>query len=99
MRRIAFALLGLLVGYPLFAFAGYWAIQLFSGNSFDRSVEASMTSIFVIGPAGAVFGIVAGIVFASWCAPIKHRGYRRRFGSYGLAGLTSMSTSSTHPCG
>jgi hypothetical protein len=66
MRRIAFALLGLLVGYPLFAFAGYWAIQLFSGNSFDRSVEASMTSIFVIGPAGAVFGIVAGIVFASW---------------------------------
>jgi len=47
MRRIGFALLGLFVGYPVFAFAGYWAIALFSGNTFDRSVEASMTSIFV----------------------------------------------------
>ncbi len=65
MRRIVFALLGLLVGYPVFAFAGYWAIALFSGNTFDRSVEASMTSIFVIGPIGAVLGLIAGLLVAT----------------------------------
>jgi hypothetical protein len=64
MRRIVFALLGLLVGYPVFAFAGYWAIALFSGNMYDRSVEASMTSVFVIGPVGAIIGIIAGLVLA-----------------------------------
>ena len=62
MRRLLAALLGLLVGYPLFAFAGYWAIAIFSGNAFDRSVEASMTSIFAIGPIGAIVGLVAGAI-------------------------------------
>jgi hypothetical protein len=46
MRRFFTALLGLLIGYPLFAFAGYWAIALFSGNHFDNGVEASMTAAF-----------------------------------------------------
>ena len=56
------ALLGFLVGYPVFAFAGYWAIALFSSNGFDRSVEASMTAIFAIGPIGAVVGLIAGSI-------------------------------------
>jgi membrane associated rhomboid family serine protease len=63
MRRIFAALLGLLIGYPVFAFAGYWAISLFSSNGFDRSVEASMTAVFAIGPAGAVVGLIAGLVW------------------------------------
>jgi hypothetical protein len=62
MRRTLIALLGLLIGYPIFAFAGYWMIQLFSGNVFDRSVEASMTAIFAIGPLGAVVGFVTGMI-------------------------------------
>ena len=62
MRRFLAALLGLLLGYPVFAFLGYWAIVLLSNNQFDRSVEASMTAAFVIGPAGAVTGLVAGII-------------------------------------
>ncbi len=62
MRRTLAGLLGLVVGYPLFAFAGYWAIALFSSNGFDRSVEASMTAVFAIGPAGAVIGLVAGLI-------------------------------------
>lgn len=56
------AVLGLLIGYPLFAFAGGWLIQLFSSNSFDRSLEASMTAVFAIGPLGAVVGLVVGMV-------------------------------------
>ena len=62
MRRFLFALLGLLIGYPLFAFAGYWAIGLFSPNHFDSSVEASMTAAFVFGPLGAIAGIIAGAI-------------------------------------
>jgi hypothetical protein len=62
MRRIVMAVLGLLIGYPVFAFAGYWAIQLFSGNTFDRSMEASMTAVFAIGPFGAVVGLIAGMI-------------------------------------
>lgn len=62
MRRFFIALLGMLIGYPLFAFAGYWAVGLFSGNHFDRSVEASMTAAFVFGPLGAIVGIVTGAI-------------------------------------
>jgi len=62
MRRTLAAVLGLLIGYPLFAFAGYWLLPLFSGNSFDRSVETSMTAVFAIGPLGAVVGLVAGLI-------------------------------------
>ena len=62
MRRFLVALLGLPIGYVVFAFAGYWAIQLFSDNNFDRSMEASMTAMFAIGPMGAVAGFIAGLV-------------------------------------
>ncbi len=49
MRRFFAALLGLLIGYPLFAVAGYWAIGLFSPNHFDGSVEASMMAASSLG--------------------------------------------------
>jgi hypothetical protein len=62
MRRFLAALLGLLIGYPLFAVFGYFAISLFSGNHFDGSVEASMTAAFVFGPAGAIIGLIVGVV-------------------------------------
>ena len=62
MRRLLAAVLGLLIGTPLFAVVGYLAISLFSGNHFDGSVEASMTAAFVCGPLGAVIGLVAGTI-------------------------------------
>lgn len=62
MRRFLGALLGLVLGYPVFAFLGYWAIVLLSNNQLDRSVEASMTAAFVVGPAGAVIGLVVGAI-------------------------------------
>jgi hypothetical protein len=62
MRRFVVALLGVPVGYLVFAFAGYWVIELFSNNAFDRSFEASMTAMFVFGPAGAIIGFIAGLV-------------------------------------
>jgi hypothetical protein len=63
MRRFLVALLGVPVSYLVFAFAGYWAIELFSGNAFDRSLEASRAAAFVIGPGGAIIGFVAGLVW------------------------------------
>jgi hypothetical protein len=62
MRRLFAALLGMAVGYPLFAFIGYWAIGVLSNNQFDRGVESSMTAAFVIGPIGAVVGLIAGAI-------------------------------------
>jgi len=44
MRRFLATLLGMLIGYPVFAVLGYFAIGLFSNNHFDGSVEASMTA-------------------------------------------------------
>ncbi len=55
-------MLGLVVGYPAFAFGGYFLIGLVSANRYDPSVEASMTAAFVIGPVGALIGLVAGVV-------------------------------------
>jgi hypothetical protein len=60
MRRFFAALLGVPIGYVGFAFAGYWVIEFFSDNRFDRPVEASMTAAFAIGPVGAIIGLVAG---------------------------------------
>jgi hypothetical protein len=62
MRRFLIAMLGVPVGYLVFAFAGYWAIQLFSSNTFDRSLEASMTAAFAIGPGGAIIGFIVGLI-------------------------------------
>jgi hypothetical protein len=62
MRRFLTGMLGIVAGYVLFAIAGYWAIALSSGNQFDRSLEASMTAAFAIGPAGAAVGLVIGLL-------------------------------------
>ena len=62
MKRLAFGLLGLVVGYPIGAFAGYWLVEFLSSNTFDRGVEAAMTSAFVYGPLGACAGLIVGII-------------------------------------
>jgi len=64
MLRFFAALLGLIVGYVVAAFVGGWAIDSFSSNVHDRSVEAVMTAAFFIGPIGAVVGAVAGFVLS-----------------------------------
>jgi hypothetical protein len=44
------------------AFAGYFLIDWFSSNTHDRSVEAAMTSAFVLGPLGAIVGFIVGFI-------------------------------------
>lgn len=62
LGRIAWGLVGLVVGYLLGAGAGAMLVQAFSLNAHDKSVELAMTSLLVAGPIGAVIGLVAGLV-------------------------------------
>jgi hypothetical protein len=63
MKRTGIALLYAVFGYFITAFAAYWLIMWFSGNTHDRLLEASMTGVFIAGPIGAIIGALIG--FAS----------------------------------
>jgi hypothetical protein len=60
MRKVVLCLAGLVAGYLIGAGLGAVAIEFFSGNTHDRSVEMAMTAAFVTGPIGAVVGLVVG---------------------------------------
>ena len=62
MKRFGIGVLCAVGGYLISAFAGYFLIDLLSSNTHDRSVEAAMTSAFVLGPLGAVVGFIAGFI-------------------------------------
>jgi uncharacterized membrane protein len=59
MRRFVHVLLFAAIGFLAVAVVGYFLISTLSSNQHDRSVEAAMTSIFFLGPVGA---IVAGVI-------------------------------------
>ncbi|MBG0799140.1 hypothetical protein IYX23_15825 [Methylocystis sp. L43] len=61
MRRVIFAILGLLAGYAAGAILGGTLISLLSGNTHDKDLEIVMTSAFVTGPLGALIGLLAGL--------------------------------------
>ena len=62
MKRFGIAVLFAVVGYLLAAAASYFLVDLFSSNVHDRSVEAAMTSAFVLGPLGAVVAFIMGFI-------------------------------------
>jgi cytochrome bd-type quinol oxidase subunit 2 len=65
--RILIVVAAILCGYVAFAFAfafgGGWLISEFSSNRHDRALEAAMTGAFVLGPIGAVAGLIVALVF------------------------------------
>ena len=69
MRRFLAGVIGLIVGYLMLATCGYWAILMLSSNRFDRSLEAATTAAFVVGPIGAVIGLVLGLLIAKMPKP------------------------------
>jgi len=60
MKRFAVILFAAIAGFVVFAFCGYWMISFMSSNTHDPAIESAMTSIFVIGPLGAILGALAG---------------------------------------
>ena len=71
MKRFGIGVLCALGGYLIAAFAGYFLIDLLSSNTHDRSVEAAMTSAFVLGPLGAVVGFIAGFIRSGRSSPLS----------------------------
>ncbi len=61
-KRLAMGLLGGLLGYAIAALGGGFFVSLVSSNTHDRSVEAAMTGAFVLGPLGAVVGLLVGVL-------------------------------------
>ncbi|MBC7571858.1 MAG: hypothetical protein H7319_19330 [Spirosoma sp.] len=64
MKYVGIGFLFGLAGYILTALLSYYLIGKFSGNSHDRGVEASMTSMFVFGPIGFVLAFIGGYFWA-----------------------------------
>lgn len=64
MKYVGIGFLTGLVGYVIVAFLSYFLISKFSSNGHDRSVEASMSSIFVYGPIGFILSFIAGYIWA-----------------------------------
>ena len=64
MKNFGIALLIGIAGYFVMAFLSYFLIGKFSSNGHDRSVEASMTSIFVFGPIGFIISFIVGYIWA-----------------------------------
>jgi phosphotransferase system glucose/maltose/N-acetylglucosamine-specific IIC component len=62
MKRFAVGLLCAIASYLIAAFVGYFLIDWLSPNTHDRSVEAAVTSAFVVGPLGAIVGFVLGVI-------------------------------------
>lgn len=62
MRKIALAFASMLAGYAAGALLGAAAVQLLSGNTHDRSVEAAMTAAFVTGPLGAALSLIVYLI-------------------------------------
>jgi len=61
LRRLVIGVLWAVPAYVLGAFGGGYLIYLTSANQHDRSVEASMTGAFVLGPLVAVIGFLVGV--------------------------------------
>ena len=60
MRRFGVGLFYAVPAYLLGAFGGGFLLYSLSSNQHDRSLEASMTGAFVLGPLAAVLGFIAG---------------------------------------
>jgi cytochrome bd-type quinol oxidase subunit 2 len=59
MKIFLLSLLIAVAAYLAAAVGGYFLITKLSANSHDRSMEASMTAAFVLGPIAAIIAFIA----------------------------------------
>ncbi|SPP64965.1 hypothetical protein [Nitrospira lenta] len=59
MKTFGVGLLAAILGYVVGLFGTMAAIELFSSNTHDKSMEAAMTSAFVGGPLIAITSVIA----------------------------------------
>lgn len=65
MSKILIGVFGCIAGYLVGAGAGAALVAMLSANVHDKSLETVMTAIFVTGPAGAVIGAIAALVWST----------------------------------
>jgi hypothetical protein len=65
MKTFGLAALATIGGYLIGLFGGMLAIDAFSSNTHDKSVEAAMTGAFVTGPLMAVVAVIVLLIFRS----------------------------------
>ncbi len=63
VRIIALSVVALIVGYLVGLFGGMVLVNTVSPNKHDKSMEAAMTSAFVIGPVVAILAFVITLVY------------------------------------
>ncbi len=63
MKRFGIGILFGIGGYLIAAVTSYFLVEMLSGNTHDRDVEAAMTSVFFIGPMGGIAAFIAGMVW------------------------------------
>lgn len=59
MKTFGVGLLAAILGYVVGLFGTMAAIELFSSNTHDKSMEAAMTGAFVGGPLIAITSVIA----------------------------------------
>lgn len=64
MKSFAIATLAGIAGFIVASSISYFLIGKFSSNGHDKSVEASMTSIFIFGPVGFIVSFISGYIWA-----------------------------------
>ena len=65
MKTLGLALLGAIGGYVAGFLLGMAAVELFSGNLHDKSMEAAMTGALVVGPLMAILSPVMVLIYRS----------------------------------
>jgi hypothetical protein len=63
MKTVGLAVLAVIGGYLVGLFGGMLAIETFSSNTHDKSLEAAMTGAFVIGPLTALAAVILLLVW------------------------------------
>nr|WP_295923142.1 hypothetical protein [uncultured Dyadobacter sp.] len=63
MKTFFLSLLIAIVAYVLAGVVSYFLITKFSSNVHDKSMEASMTSAFVVGPLIAVIAFIVAFFY------------------------------------
>ena len=63
MKIVLVSLLAAVAGYFAGVVIGMLAVNLFSSNVHDKSLEAAMSSFFVYGPLAAILAFASALIY------------------------------------
>lgn len=63
MKIVLFSILAAIAGYIAGVLIGMLAVNLFSSNAHDKSLEAAMSSFFIYGPLAALLAFASALIY------------------------------------